>query len=177
MKYGSASEYDEARRRAEFARARDRARKVEEQPEIDEEAADRIAGKLLSLKEQMAKMSVAEQKRREEAEAKATAHTLRANKLCMLMEWRSAGILPPERWRDAEGYPTMSIAFLLNMGWRFGVDEQGDKVLYLPPPKPKRKTREEWAAEWEAEKEASLKATLGDDHATTNLRDEPQQAD
>jgi hypothetical protein len=163
VKYGSAHEYDRAKRSAAIRHATKHHEFGEidaNDPDIDDGTRDRVAKAHFDYKAQIEGMNAAETKARKEAEARATAHTLRANKVCMAMEWRSAGIAVPDRWKDAEGMPTLSLSFLLHMGWKFGVDERGDKVLYLPPPKPQRKTREEWEREWAQAQEDELKATL-----------------
>jgi hypothetical protein len=172
VKYGSAREYDRAKRSAAIRHATKHHEFGEidaNDPDIDDATRDRVAKAHFEYKAQIEGMNAAETKARKEAEARATAHTLRANKVCMLMEWRSLGCEIPERWREKTPttiggkpvyLPTMSPSFLFSMGWRIGQDEQGNKVLYLPPPKPQRKTREEWEREWAAAQEDELKATL-----------------
>lgn len=135
MKYGSAAAYDEAKRRSEFARARKQAREAEERV-VDPERIKQIADGYKRLAEEMAAKDAKEKK---EAEDRSTAHTLRANKICALNEWRSIGVQPPQV--DAEGFPTVSLSFYISLGWRIGIVD-GYKALIPPEPAPDPRTRE-----------------------------------
>ena len=161
MKHGYSSEYDRVKRSADIQHAT-KHRKFGDvdanDPDLDDATRDRVAKAHAEYRAEIERLNAAERKRREEAEANATARTLRSSKLIMLREWQALGVKPP--MVDAEGWPTVSLSWMLIMGWEIREGEHGEKMLVKPPPPPKRKTQEEWAREREEEAANELKKTL-----------------
>lgn len=71
----------------------------------------------------------AEAARAKEAKARVDATTRRANESYLRFEYSKAGVDPP--FVDGRGVPTVSLSFLLKIGWR--VERMGrDAVLVRP---------------------------------------------
>ena len=137
---GLETEYDKVQRRKRYERAL-------EFPE-EEDRADLIARIEVAhagFKERMAELDEQETKREAEARARATEHTMRANKMALIDEYKRAGLEPPATEM------AVSLSLMLSLGWRIEEVEGKRSLVYdvdnrkwqMAP----RKTREEHAAE------------------------------
>jgi hypothetical protein len=134
---GLESEYDKVQRRKRYERALEF---PEEQDRADVIA--RIEAAHAGFKERMAELDEQETRREAEARARATEHTMRANKLALIGEYEAAGLEPRM---------DVSLPMLLSLGWRIEEIEGKRSLVYdvdnrkwqMAP----RKTREEHAAE------------------------------
>jgi hypothetical protein len=142
---GLESEYDKVQRRKRYERAMEF---PEEQDRTD--AIFRIEAAHAGFRERMAALDEQETRREAEARARATEHTMRANKLALIDEYRRAGLDLKECGPlTPDGTPMLSLSFMLAIGWKIE-EVDGRRALVAPPPAPspvKRKSREEHAAE------------------------------
>jgi hypothetical protein len=133
------SYYDRVRKRAGWTKPR---YDFPDQAEVDREGylvAERVADMASDFHARMDELNAAELRELKEQNIRAVEHSMRANRLCMAMEYRSAGVKPI--LTDGDGNPTVSLSLALLLGWR--IEQIGDRNVLTAPASAPRKTRKE----------------------------------
>jgi hypothetical protein len=126
------SEYDRVRKRAGYDKP------IYDFPDDQRaaETAQRVNEMFEDFRARIEEANAYERQKSDEQKARAVELSMRANRLCMLNEYRAAGVDPPRI--DEHGFPAFSLSLAFLMGWR--IEHIGDRnVLVASPAKTQRK--------------------------------------